>query len=436
LEYSFGKKVRVETDREAFLQRVISACRSYDHFALYLTSEEEFALHLGISARYVELYETLGAFEILRSFHRDSNREICGYLGYDLKNDLEKLESKNPSAIRTPETAFFESSLRLKFQNEMVEVDGMDESHIDSLLHQLGLEPKLSQGLSGVNPISDTLEDDYLQAVGQLKNHLQRGDIYEANYCIQFVAEANDFCPYSGFYSLWKRTKAPFSVFAKLNDVFVLSASPERYLKRDGEELISQPIKGTIKRSTDPIVDKELMRSLSNDTKEKSENVMIVDLVRNDLSRIAQRGSVKVRELHEVYSFKTVHHLISTVEAKLKEGYGSWDAIRATFPMGSMTGAPKISAMKLIETYEHFKRGIYSGAFGIMKPDGNFDFNVLIRTLVFDNTTRKITFGVGSAITIKADSKKEWNECMLKADALIKSLRLPDIHEPREEIQS
>jgi para-aminobenzoate synthetase component 1 len=194
-------------------------------------------------------------------------------------------------------------------------------------------------------------------------------------------------------------------------------------LKREGRRLISQPIKGTAKRYADLFLDEKSKAELKSDPKERSENVMIVDLVRNDLSRVAERGTVHVSELFGVHTFKTVHHLISTVEARLKKDLDSWDAIEASFPMGSMTGAPKISAMELIERYENFKRGAYSGAFGIMKPNGDFDFNVLIRTLLYNTKNKMLGFGVGSAITIKADPEKEYDECLLKAEALMRSLR-------------
>jgi para-aminobenzoate synthetase component 1 len=207
-------------------------------------------------------------------------------------------------------------------------------------------------------------------------------------------------------------------VYFKNNDQFLISASPERFLKKEGVNIISQPIKGTAKRSTS-IEDDEILKSnLIQDPKERSENVMIVDLVRNDLSRIAKKGSVKVEELCGIYSFKQVHHLISTIKAELKPNISPVEAIKATFPMGSMTGAPKISAMQIIESLEFTKRGLYSGAVGYFTPDGDFDFNVVIRSILYNAAKSYISFSVGSAITAKSDPENEYQECMVKAKAM------------------
>ena len=201
-----------------------------------------------------------------------------------------------------------------------------------------------------------------------------------------------------------------------------MSASPERYLKKQGNLLISQPIKGTAKRSSDAAVDLRLKNTLFADPKERSENVMIVDLVRNDLSRIANKGSVEVEELSALYSFKQVHHLISTIRAELDSKLSAVDAICASYPMGSMTGAPKISAMKIIENLEQSKRGLYSGAVGYFTPDGNFDFNVVIRSILYNALTSYVSFSVGSAITAKSIAANEYEECLIKAKAMRKVL--------------
>lgn len=434
MAYNWHKEIVTQFEGDRVLRRVINLLSYFDYFALYLTDSTAFTLYSG-AKRTIALRQSAGAFAALKSFQGKSVREVCGFLGYDLKNDLEKLSSENTDCIDTPEASFFEAELRVKFQNGTLVCDADDAEKGEKFLALFEKSASFDHKQIDVCPEPSTTEQDYLAAANSFKDHLQRGDIYEANYCIQFTADCPDFNPYSGFYSLWQKTEAPFSVFAKLGDFFVMSGSPERYLKREGSRLISQPIKGTAKRSIDPILDEKSKTDLPLDPKEQSENVMIVDLVRNDLSRVAARGSVHVSELFGVYSFKTVHHLISTVEAELREGLDSWDAIKATFPMGSMTGAPKISAMKLIDKYENFKRGAYSGGFGVMHPNGDFDFNVLIRTLFFENNTKKLAFGVGSAITIQADPIKEYRECLLKAEALMQSLRKPQ-NEFRGEIQS
>lgn len=434
MAYGWNRKWAASVDEVEFLRTIIAVAVHYRFFALYLTDASDFTFYAG-SARTIQLADSRGAFSALKIFQSESTREICGFLGYDLKNDLEDLTSENADFLQSPSAAFFEAELRVEYTKGTVKCSSVDSSTGLQFIKFFENTASPKFRANRVFPAANTSQSQYLKAAQSLKDHLQRGDIYEANYCIQFTASDVDFDPYSGFYALWQKTRAPFSVFARLDEFFVLSGSPERYLKRNRNRLVSQPIKGTAKRSTDPILDNKLKRELPRDPKEQSENVMIVDLVRNDLSRVAARNSVRVPELFGVHTFKTVHHLISTVEADLRPGLDSWDALRATFPMGSMTGAPKISAMKLIEKHENFKRGAYSGAFGIMLPDGNFDFNVLIRTLFFDKTAKKLAFGVGSAITIQADLAKEYKECLLKAEAVMQSMQQPE-NELRGEIQS
>jgi para-aminobenzoate synthetase component 1 len=266
-------------------------------------------------------------------------------------------------------------------------------------------------------------KQEYIAAVKELQKHIRRGDIYEVNFCQEFYSEnavINTAEVYQNFNSI---SSAPFSAFCKFDNHYVLSSSPERFLQKRGNTLISQPIKGTRKRSGNSIEDNQLKYDLLNDTKERSENVMIVDIVRNDLSRIAKKGTVKVDELFGIYSFKQVHQMISTISCEVKESVSFSDIIRATFPMGSMTGAPKISAMKLIEQYESSKRGLYSGALGYISPDGDFDFSVVIRTILYNEEKKYLSFMVGSAITDKANAEQEYEECMLKAKAMFEVLQ-------------
>jgi para-aminobenzoate synthetase component 1 len=224
------------------------------------------------------------------------------------------------------------------------------------------------------------------------------------------------------FAKLNKVSPNPFASFFKLNDKYVMCASPERFLAKRGDKLMSQPIKGTIKRGETVAEDELNKQQLKNNTKELQENVMIVDLVRNDLTRSAKHGTVKTKELFGIYSFKHLHQMISTVICEIAEGLSAVQAIKNSFPMGSMTGAPKINAMLLMEQYERSKRGIYSGAIGYFSPDGDFDFNVVIRTLLYNETNRYLSFHAGSAITYYADAEKEYEECLLKAKAILEVL--------------
>jgi len=252
--------------------------------------------------------------------------------------------------------------------------------------------------------------------------YIHRGDIYEANFCMEFFAENAVIDPLDCFLKLNAISLPPFAVFFKAGHHFLLSASPERYLKKEGNQLVSQPIKGTAARYKNPVADEKSKFNLSTDIKERSENIMITDLVRNDLSRTAQKGTVAVEELCGVYSFLQVHHMISTITSKLDLNYTPVDALKTTFPMGSMTGAPKISAMQIIETLEETKRGLYSGAIGYFTPDGNFDFNVVIRSILYNRENKYVSFSVGSAITSLSIPEKEYEECLLKAKAMYEVL--------------
>ncbi|MNY06278.1 Aminodeoxychorismate synthase component 1 [compost metagenome] len=261
-------------------------------------------------------------------------------------------------------------------------------------------------------------KESYLEKVSTMLEHIHRGDIYEANFCMEFFAENASLNPIETYTSLNAISEPPFAVFFKNNKQFLLSASPERYLRKENDKIISQPIKGTAKRHADVQEDENIRQELLVNEKERSENIMIVDLVRNDLSRTASKGSVEVEELCGAYTFKQVHHLISTVVSTVESDKSPIEIIKTTFPMGSMTGAPKISAMKIIEELEETKRGLYSGAVGYFTPDNNFDFNVVIRSILYNEEINYVSFSVGSAITSLSVPEKEYEECLLKAKAM------------------
>ncbi|MEZ4936372.1 MAG: anthranilate synthase component I family protein [Crocinitomicaceae bacterium] len=263
--------------------------------------------------------------------------------------------------------------------------------------------------------------EHYDRQFSKIQEHIQRGDIYETNFCIapQLNGKID---PYQSYLNLTKNNRAPFNGFIRFGNQFLMCCSPERFMKKEGMKLISQPIKGTIRRGANHVEDELLMQQLKSDPKETAENIMIVDLVRNDLSQLAERNSVKVEQLNQVESFKTVHQLVSTITCKLRENINFLDILKATFPMGSMTGAPKRRAMEIMEELEDFQRGLYSGSIGYIDGEGNFDFNVVIRSIVYDGTAEVASFPVGSAITFKSESAKEYEECKLKAKSMIKSL--------------
>jgi para-aminobenzoate synthetase component 1 len=362
------------------------------------------------------------AFERLKEYHTTTNDWIFGYLTYDLKNTTELLKSENFDGLEFPDLYFFQPKKLFLIKDNNVEIQYLQM--VDDEIEQDLLEIEQSNGpltLHSSHPIKIKLrihKDEYFEKVNRMLAHIHRGDIYEANFCQEFYAEDSEINAIETFKKLNKISKPPFATFIKTGDKYLMSASPERYIKKSGSSIISQPIKGTAKRSLDAIEDEKLKEELSKDEKERSENIMIVDLVRNDLSHTATRGSVKIEELCKVYSFLQVHQMISTISSLVDAETNAVDIIKTTFPMGSMTGAPKISAMKIIENLEETKRGLYSGSVGYFTPKGDFDFNVIIRSILYNSTKKYISYSVGSAITSKSNPLKEYEECLIKAKAM------------------
>lgn len=356
----------------------------------------------------------------------NENESQFGFITYDYKNQIEQLTSSHFDGIEFPEKHFFTPELLFKIEEQQVEVtykkSDYSESEIQNMLDEVqGI--KIEEGNNSAIKIKPRVEKEaYIQNVEALKNHIKQGDIYEVNYCQEFYAEQTEIDPISLYFKLNEKSPTPFSCFVKHEDKYLLSASPERFIQKKGTQISSQPIKGTIKRGATKQEDEELKRLLFNDEKERSENIMIVDLVRNDLSKIAQKNTVSVDELCGIYTYPQVHQMISTVSANLKEDIVFNDILKATFPMGSMTGAPKVSAMQLIEKYEVTKRGLYAGTVGYIDEDNNFDFNVVIRSLQYNKTSNYLSFIVGGAITDKSVPEKEYEECMLKAKAIFEVL--------------
>lgn len=365
--------------------------------------------------------DSLNAFDKLKEYQTTTKDWIFGYLSYDLKNDVENLVSVNFDGLNFPDIYFFQPKKIFLFSENTVEMHYLnsvaDEIEADWVSISQSVLP--FEALRTSIPINTrTQKADYLQKVSSVLEHIRRGDIYEVNICQEFYSEHAQIDPLQVFLDLNKISSSPFAAFLKLDDIFALSASPERYVKKAGASVISQPIKGTAKRSKNRDEDRQLKIRLQNDPKERSENIMITDLVRNDLSRIAEKGSVKVEELCGIYSFQQVHQLISTISCEVSSAVPSVEILRNTFPMGSMTGAPKISAMQIIEKTEDTKRGMYSGAIGYFDPFGDFDFNVVIRTILYHSFKKYVSFSVGGAITINSDPEMEFEECMLKAKAM------------------
>lgn len=362
------------------------------------------------------------SFEQLKDFHNQHRDWLFGHLSYELKNELEKLNTSHADRLGFAALLFFVPNTVVHAVNGLITVESIIHSTEEEFLSSLkpGKPEKPASAAIELKP--RTSRSEYLGKVASLKEHLQYGNIYEVNYCVEFGGNAASFDTRSAFKKLNASAQAPFSAFYKNEDQYVLCSSPERYLQKKGDVITSQPIKGTIRRAQDPALDEVLKKELLDNEKERSENVMITDLVRNDLSRTAARASVKVTELFGIYTFNTVHQMISTVQSRLDEKFHFSEVLKTTFPMGSMTGAPKPRAMELIDEHENFARNLYSGAIGYITPEGDFDFNVVIRSIFYNGSTGYISARVGSAITIHCQAENEYEECLLKAENLFRCL--------------
>ena len=390
----------------------------------YAHQETDYDFILATDAYTVVQSQNQDDFDSLQT-HIHSNPDwLFGFLSYDLKNQLENLQSQNPDHLDFPELFFFQPKRLWVIKDNRVEahylspfqpnddweqIMSTSDQYVDSIEKEISMQHRISKA-------------DYFAKTHALQQHIARGDIYEVNFCLELYAEDAKIEPHIMFQELNEKAKSPFSAFVQIDDKYLLSSSPERFLKRVGNRLISQPIKGTARRHIDMVQDAAEAYQLQKSEKERAENTMIVDLVRNDMSRIATKGSVQVEELCKVYPFAHVHQMISTVVAELQTETQVSDAIAACFPMGSMTGAPKVRAMQLIEQYEETKRGLYSGAVGYIDPNGYFDFNVVIRSLLYRKDTGYLSLQVGSALTGNSSPEKEYDECLLKAKGVLEVL--------------
>jgi len=354
------------------------------------------------------------------------NRDWCfGHLSYDLKNEIESLGSANPDYIEFPDLFFFVPRIVILLGRHSMEI-GVIADNADTVARSIYTwrmaSPTPHRAFTILGRFS---REDYLHTIYDLKTHIARGDCYEINFCQEFYAIDVHIDPYHIFTSLSKESPNPFACFYKLDNKYLLCASPERFLKKSGNKLFSQPIKGTISRNiTDERGDSLNRQLLLNDPKERAENIMVVDLVRNDLAKICREGTVQVDELMGIYGFPQVYQMISTVSGIMADDVAPAEIFKATFPMGSMTGAPKKSVMELIEKYERTKRGLFSGSVGYISPERDMDFNVVIRSILYNADSQYLSFQAGSAITYKSDPESEYKECLLKAAAIKKVLKV------------
>lgn len=408
-------------DKKLLKEQLLLFCSQFKHCVYldnnnYQSSSNSFEVLAGFDAKRLIKSKS---FAELRQFQKNEKTWLLGYLSYDLKNDIEELSSENHDGLFFPQLQFFEPKniAQIKGNELIITADQPDVLYskiIDCVPFYEKTEP--------IKVIQRTTEAQYLDRINTLLRHIKRGDIFEINYCHEFYNDQVKTNPTALFQQLNTTSATPFASFVKMDDCFALCASPERFLSKHNNTITSEPIKGTQKRGATLQEDEEVKRNLAGNKKEQSENVMIVDLVRNDLSRIATRGSVTVKELFGIYTFPQVHQMISTITCEVPSTTNPVDIVQNCFPMGSMTGAPKVKAMELIEQYEDMKRGLYSGSIGYFTPNGDFDFNVVIRSILYNATAQYLSFCVGGAITSKSNPADEFTETLLKAKAIFKVL--------------
>ncbi len=407
-----------------FLTKALHWANGFSHFAYHTSNQipyphDGFQHVLAIGAREIIRHE-VAFFQKLKELSHQ--HWAFGTLGYDLKNQIDTLSSSGIDDLDFPSAEFFIPEHLIFFQKNGICIQSKDPK-----LHEKIIASAFQESTSQFTPpFAHTHKKTYVESVNALKEHIVAGDCYEINFCQAFSGNISSFNPVSSFLQLNEQSPNPFSCLQKLGHHYILSASPERFLKRVGNTLVSQPIKGTRPRGKSNEEDATLTHELRHDEKELAEHIMIVDLVRNDLARSAVPGTVKVEELFGIYTFPQVHQMISTIAAQLRKEVHFIDAIAQAFPMGSMTGAPKFRVMQLIDAYEPTKRGAFSGAAGYLQPNGDFDFNVLIRSLFVNTKQNTYGFQVGSAITFDAQAEKEYDECLWKAKALFNLLGYPN----------
>lgn len=427
------------SDHPNFEQQVLQWASTHPYYC-YLTSNghthapySSFDVLLAIGAQEV-LSCTNNAFDSIKEHTRPTSSSGSqnpdwwfGYLSYDLKNEVEDLTTTLPDHAQLPQLSFFKPKHVITIKGDDITIESTDtEALLSSIVHDL---PTGQAGITFNNKSSNTRNnpiklqarmdrEEYIETIKKLKQHIKDGDVYEINYCQEFYAEHTTIDPLDTFQRLNAISKAPFAALLRTGDNYAICSSPERFLLKQHDKIVSQPIKGTRKRSTNPVEDEALKTELKNSVKDRAENVMIVDLVRNDLARTCKPGSIKVEELFGIHSFDQVHHMISTITAQVDEETNNIDLIKNAFPMGSMTGAPKVRMMQLAEQYEKSARGLYSGSIGYFAPNGDFDLNVVIRTIIYNSAKQYLSYHVGGAIVWDSVPEEEYEECLLKAAAM------------------
>lgn len=408
-----------------WVEKVIIWAKDYKVFSLFLSN--------GFKDKYSK-YETLccvgsidsistsnGDFSGLKEFkRRHKDRFVVGSIDYEYSYEVETQIPLQKTKNGIAELFFFVPEIVIKIIGDKLSIEADDPQSIFRQIESITVPDHFATIQKSFKP--RTSKEEYKKSFDSLHKHIQQGNIYEINLCQKFYIDQVEFDPFSTYIQFSRNSPSPFSVFFRKNELFVLSASPERYLAKRGRQIISQPIKGTIGRGNTEEEDKLNMSNLLSSEKDIAENVMIADLVRNDLTKHAKKGTVSKKSNLTLNSYSHVHQLISTIVCEIDSSTDVVDVLNDTFPMGSMTGAPKINAMKLIDAHEKDRRGIYSGTIGYFDPDHDFDFNVVIRSLVYDQNNSTLCFHTGGAITFYSDMEHEYQECLLKAKNILTTL--------------
>lgn len=408
----------VVKDISVFKQKVLNWLKQFNTFCFLDSSQYtgNYELLVAAGARSVFQSSSADALEKFQVFKSSVHGWLFGHMGYELTTRESISRAPKEDRVGFPDLCFFEPMvlLTLSAGNLSIEADNPPSVYQSIKAMPAAQDPDVRL----LPPVSSRMtREQYIATVEQLQKHLHRGDCYEINFCQEFFIEHAEADPFVLFNKLNEKSPNPFSALYRLYDNWLLCASPERFIKKEQGRIFSQPIKGTLRRTGHKSLEEE-RQLLAASEKDRAENVMIVDLVRNDLSRICEEGSVQVDELFGIYSFPQVHQMISTVSGTLNDTATFKDIINATFPMGSMTGAPKVKVMQLIDQYEKSRRGIFSGALGYIQPGGDFDFNVVIRSIMYNQTKQYLSFQAGGGITVYSDAEKEWEESLLKAKAI------------------
>jgi para-aminobenzoate synthetase component 1 len=357
---------------------------------------------------------------------KNDDEKWFGYLSYELGGDFEKIPNTKNSHINLPKIHLIKFGLIFEFNHDKktLKTFYQNQKQLDEALNYKA-EEALAKTSEVKNIISNFSDDSYLSAIVDIKKMIADGDFYQTNLTRKFFGELtkknNQKENFALFSKLTKSSPANYSAFLKLDETFVISSSPELFLKVKNGKISSRPIKGTAARGLNAKQDVKNKLNLKNSPKERAENLMIIDLVRNDLARICKAGSVEVKKLFDITTYKTIHHMSSEVHGKINSNYNSFEAIKSCFPPGSMTGAPKIKAMEIAAKKERINRGIYSGAIGYLSAQ-EANMSVVIRTLIIQNN--QFEFQVGGAITFDSDPKSELEEIFNKAMGIMNLLEL------------